>query len=94
MLAADVLASQKKDLLLPAMMTFLAAEGCTAVYRIEAANDPPSLPQLCDARIERIARHTEVAVGFRRFRFLRSLTSPCSDEELRQEDDDARLGSD
>jgi hypothetical protein len=93
-LASDVLASQKKDLLMPAIMTFLAAEGVRAVYRVEASNDAPSLPQQCGAAIEKIARHTEVALWIRRFRFLTSLTEPRPDGQRRQEDDHARLGTD
>ena len=91
-LAADVAASQKKDLLLPSVMTFLAAEGVRGVYRIEGNDDAPSLPQQCGAAIERIAQQTEVALLFRTLRFHKQFeTMP---DPAIPEDDDARLGVD
>jgi hypothetical protein len=104
-LASDVAASQKKDLLLPAVMTFLAAEGVHGLYRIEGATDAPSLPQLCGARVEPIARSTEIGLLFRRLRFQKILSqndpadrrdtaTPDSRPQHNREVDDARTGID
>ena len=93
-LAADVRASQKKDLLLPTIMTFLAAEGVRGLYRVEGPDDSPSLPQLCGAAVEKIARHTEIALLFRRLRSQKVFLEVDTLEQQNMEDEDARLGTD
>ena len=94
-LAGDVEASQKRDLLLPTVMTFLAAEGVSALYCIQGPEDPAALPQLCGSPIEPIAQHTEIALLFRSFQFVKPLQEQQSNQHPEQEDDEhARLGVD
>ena len=93
-LAADVRASQKRDLLLPTVTTFLAAEGIHDIYRIEGPGEEPSLPQLCGVTLERVARQTEIALLFRHLRFQKVFVEANTREQHNMEDEHARLGID
>ena len=94
-LAADVEASPKRDLLMPTVMTFLAAESISSIYGIQGPTDLPALPQLCGSPVEPIAQHTEIALLFRRFQSVKLLGEPLPQENPQQEDEEhARLGVD
>lgn len=68
-LASDLSGSPRRETLLPAMQTFLAAEGVSALYGIHAPGDPEPLPTRCGAPVDTVARRTEVAWLFGRFSF-------------------------
>ena len=63
-LAADVLASQQRENLVPALLTFLAAEGVTALYGVEERGGTVPLPRQCGQRVEPVLQCTEVGTLF------------------------------
>lgn len=75
-LAADLLASQQREHLVPALLTFLAAEGFSALYVLESRGGPPSFPRQCGARIDPVARCIEVGTLFKLFRRERLFETP------------------
>jgi hypothetical protein len=70
-LVSDLLGSPRRETLVPALQTFLAAEGVSALYGITSPGDPEPLPVRCGTEVEPVARRTEVAWIFGRFSYQR-----------------------
>jgi CelD/BcsL family acetyltransferase involved in cellulose biosynthesis len=69
-LANDVESTPRRETLMPAIQTFLAAEGFTALYGYDDPRGPEPLPERCGIPVESVARRTDVGflVGWVRFR--------------------------
>lgn len=73
LLVSDLLGSPRRETLMPAVQTFLAAEGVSALYGITPPGGPEPLPVLCGNQVEQVARRTEVAWLFGRFSYQRQM---------------------
>ena len=71
-LASDVQGSPRRETLMPALQTFLAAEGMTSLYGITAPGEREPLPARCGGTVQPVARRTEVGLCFGRFSYQRS----------------------
>ncbi len=70
-LASDVQGSPRRETLMPALQTFLAAEGMTSLYGITAPGEREPLPARCGGTVQPVARRTEVGLFFGRFSYQR-----------------------
>jgi hypothetical protein len=70
-LASDLLGSPRRETLMSALQTFLAAEGIRALYGIMLPGGVEPLPVRCGEDVEVVARRTEVGWLFGRFSYQR-----------------------
>ena len=68
-LALDLRGSPRRETLPPTLLTFLAAEGITALYGLSDTRHAPPLLDLCGVKTVPMARYTEVRLFSRRFGF-------------------------
>ncbi len=72
-LSSDVEGSPRREALMPALQTFLAAEGLSALYGVQDVEAPPSFPERCGVAPVRVAQRTDVGLVFRTWSFQRKL---------------------
>lgn len=72
-LASDLEGSPRRDALMPAVQTFLAAEGVTALYGVDDPASGPSLPERCGVPLLPVVQRTEIGLLFGTWRLQRTL---------------------
>lgn len=72
-LASDLVGSPRRDALMPAIQTFLAACGVVALYGTSDEHSGPSLPERCGVSVLPVAERTDVGLLFTTWSFQRKL---------------------
>jgi hypothetical protein len=72
-LASDLEGSPRREALMPAVQTFLVAEGVTALYGVDDPATGPSLPERCGVPLFPVMQRSEIGLLFGTVRFLRKL---------------------
>ena len=65
--ALDLRGSPRRETLPAALLTFLAAEGITALFGVSDTRDRAPLLSVCGARTLPVARRTDIQLPFKRF---------------------------
>lgn len=71
-LASDLQGSPRRETLMPALQTFLAAEGVSSLYGVTFPGGPVPLPERCGGTVEPVARRTTVGLLLGRFSYQKS----------------------
>ncbi len=70
-LSSDLQTSPRREALMPAIQTFLAAEGISTLYGVSDADEGPSFPECCGVDVRPVAERTDVGMLFRTWSFQR-----------------------